>query len=140
MATPARALGQLTKVVVGFLDKRRIKGYVYDFSALRESFNLLPPEDPFQGRGTKVEVKDLKAVFFVKDFAGKVLYQESLRPDAPAHGRKIEIVFRDGEKIAGRTEGYNPQKLGFFVFPDDPLSNNIRIFIVTRNTQQVRFL
>jgi len=140
MGTPASALDRLNKVVVGYLDRRRVKGYAYDFSALKESFNLLPPEDPFQGRGTKVEIKDLKAIFFVKDFTGKLLFQESLLTEAPKHGRKIEVAFHDGEKIAGRTEGFNPQKLGFFVFPDDPMSNNTRIFVVTKNAHQVRFI
>jgi hypothetical protein len=140
MGTPARAADRLNKVVVGFLSGSRIKGYAYDFSALKESFNLLPREDPLQGQGIKVEMKDLKAVFFVRDFTGKPGYCEAQLSDAPLHGRKIEVTFGDGEKIVGKTEGYNPQRLGFFVFPVDPKSNNIRIFVVTRNTRQVRFL
>jgi hypothetical protein len=140
MGTPAKTLDHLNKVVVGFLNGGRIKGYVYDFSALKESFILLPQEDPLQAQGIKVEMKDLKAVFFVWDFSGNPEYQESLRADAPMHGRKIEVTFIDGEKLVGRTEGYNPQRLGFFVFPADPKSNNIRIFVVTRNTRQVRLI
>jgi hypothetical protein len=140
MGTPAKTLDHLNKVVVAFLNGARMKGCAYDFSALKESFNLLPQEDPLQRQGIKVEMKDLKAVFFVKDFGGDPEYHESPRADAPMHGRKIEVTFLDGEKIVGRTEGYNPQKLGFFVFPADPKSNNIRIFVVTRNTRQVRFL
>jgi hypothetical protein len=140
MGTPAKTLDQLSKVVVGFLNGGRIKGYVYDFSALKESFNLLPQEDPLHGQEITVEMKDLKAVFFVWDFAGNPEYHESLRADAPLHGRRIEVTFIDGEKIVGRPEGYNVQRLGFFVFPVDPRSNNIRIFVVTRNTRQVRLV
>ena len=140
MGTPAKTLNHLNKVVVAFLNGARIKGCAYDFSALKESFNLRPQEDPLQGQGIKVEMKDLKAVFFVKDFSGNPEYHESLRADAPMHGRKIEVTFIDGEKMVGRTEGYNPQRLGFFVFPTDPKSNNIRIFVVIRNTRQVRFV
>ena len=140
MGTAAKTLDQLNKVVVGFLKGDRIKGYVYDFSPLKESFNLLPQEDPLQGQGIKVEMKDLKAVFFVWEFTGNPEYHESLRADGPMHGRKIEVTFRDGEKIIGRTEGYNPQKFGFFMFPADPKSNNIRIFVVNKNTRQVRLV
>jgi hypothetical protein len=140
MGTPAKTPDHLNKVVVAFLHGDRIKGCAYDFSALKESFNLLPPEAPLQGQGRKVEMKDLKAIFFVKDFSGDLQYHESLGADAPMHGRKVEVTFIDGEKIVGRTEGYNPRKLGFFVFPADPKSNNLRIFVVTRNTREVRFV
>jgi hypothetical protein len=140
MGTPAKTPDHLNRVVVGFLDGRRIKGYAYDFSALKESFNLLPQVDPLQWQGTRVAMKDLKAVFFVKDFSGNLEYHESQLADAPIHGRKIEVTFSDGEKIVGRTEGYNPQRLGVFVFPADPKSNNIRIFVVTRNARQVRLV
>jgi hypothetical protein len=140
MGTPAKTLDRLNKVVVGLLNGTRLKGYTYDFSALKESFNLLPRENPLEGEAVKVEMKDVKAVFFVADFSGNPDYHERQFRDAPMHGREIEVTFRDKEKIVGRTEGYNPQKLGFFMFPADPKSNNIRIFVVTRNTRQVRLL
>jgi hypothetical protein len=140
MGTPPRTLDHLNKVVVGFLNGERIKGYVYAFSALKESFNLLPQEDPLQGQGIKVEMRDLKALFFVWDFIGNPEYNESISAAGSLHGRIIEVTFRDGEKIIGRTEGYSPQRLGFFMFPADPKSNNIRIFVVNRNTRQVRLI
>lgn len=140
MGTPVRSLEQLTKVVVAFLDRRRQRGYTYDFSAMRDSLNLLPVEDPLQGRPTKVDLKDVKALFFVKDFVGNKDAQDSPSLDSPAHGRKIEVSFSDGEKLVGKTEGYNPQKLGFFVFPADPKSNNIRVFVVTKNARFIKFL
>jgi hypothetical protein len=128
----------MNKVVVAYVDGRRLKGYIYNFSALKESFDLLPQEDRLHERGTRVEMKDLKAVFFVKDFAGHPEYQEDRLAESPMHGRKIEVSFRDGEKILGKTEGYNPQKPGFFMFPGDPKSNNERIFVVSRNAQQIK--
>jgi hypothetical protein len=140
VGTPPKTSDRFNKVVVGLLNGARLKGYTYNFSPLKESFNLHPREDPLQGQPIKVEMKDLKAVFFVGDFSGNPEYHESLVADTSAHGREIEVTFRDGEKIVGRTEGYNPQKLGFFVFPADPKSNNIRIFVVTRNARQVKLL
>jgi hypothetical protein len=138
--TPAKTLDHLSKAVVGFLNGNRIRGYVYDFSALKESFNLLPPEDPLHSQGTNVEMKDLKAVFFVWEFTSNPECHESPPADVPMHGRTIEVTFTDGEKIIGRTDGYNPQKFGFFLYPADPRSNNIRIFVVTKNTRQVRLV
>jgi hypothetical protein len=140
MATPAKTLDHLSKVVVGFLNGNRIKGYVYGFSALEKSFNLLPQEDPLQGQEIKVAMKDLKAVFFVWEFTVNPQYHDSLRTHVPTEGRTIEVTFADGEKIVGRTEAYNSQRIGFFVFPTDPKGNNIRIFVVNRNTRQVRLV
>ena len=140
MGMPPRTMEQLTKVVVAYLDKRRQRGYTYDFSPMRDYLTLLPPEDPLQGGGTRVELKDAKALFFVRDFVGNRAAQDSPNLDSPAHGRKIEVTFSDGEKLVGRTEGYNPQKIGFFMFPADPKSNNLRIFVVIKNARHIRFL
>jgi uncharacterized protein DUF6982 len=140
MGTLPGTPGQATKVVVAFLDGRRMKGYSYDFSATKDSFNLLPADKPLHESGIKILVKDLKAVFFVKDFIGDPRHVEKASFDQAGHGRKIEVRFRDGEKLVGKTEGYNPQKPGFFMVPGDPDSNNIRIFIVNKNAQQVKFI
>jgi len=88
----------------------------------------------------RLELKDLKAVFFVLDFNGKPEHLDCHSTDTPMHGRTIEVTFQDGEKIVGRTEGFNPSRLGFFLFPFDLKANNIRIFVVTKNTRQVKFL
>ena len=77
MGTPARTLDQLNKVVVGFLNGNRIKGYVHEFSARKRSFDFFPQEDPLQKQGVKVALKDIKAVFFVSDFTGNPEYQDS---------------------------------------------------------------
>jgi hypothetical protein len=140
MGTPAKTPNRLNKVVVAFLNGDRIKGYAHDFSPLKGSFNLLSREDPLRGQTIKVEMKDLKAVFFVWDFSGNPEYHESPLPDGPPHGGGIEVTFSDGEKIVGRPEGYNPERLGFFLYPADPRSNNIGIFVVTKNTREVRLL
>ena len=138
MGTPAKTLDQLSKVVVGFLNGNRIKGYVCEFSGLDDSFNLLPQDDPLQGQGIKVEMRDLKAVFFVWEFAGIHENHDFMLADAPKSRRTIEVTFTDGEKIVGRPDGYYAQRIGFFMFPANPKGNNIRIFVVTRNTRQVR--
>lgn len=140
MGTPPSNSGQANRVVVAFLDGRRLKGYTYDFSAVKDFFNLLPADNPLQEQGLKVQMKDLKAVFFVKEFAGHSEHRDNQMIDEHIHGRKIEVAFRDGEKILGKTEGYNPQKPGFFMIPGDPESNNIRIFVISKNAQKVRFV
>jgi hypothetical protein len=68
MGMPPRSLEQLNKTVVAFLDGRREWNDTHDFSPMRDSFNLLPAEDPLHAKGVKLMLKDLKAVFLVKDF------------------------------------------------------------------------
>ena len=124
--------------MVAFLDGRRLKGYIFNFSAIRESFRLFPTEKATHESGTDVLMKDLKAIFFVKDFSGDPAFKELAEPDAPQRGRKIDITFADGEKLTGVTDAYNKQKLGFFVFPTDARSNNIRIFVINRNVRDAQ--
>ena len=59
-------------------------------------------------------MKDLKAVFFVKDFGGNPEYHDQAIVDEHIHGRKIAVSFRDGETIVGKTEGYNPTETWLF--------------------------
>ncbi len=139
MLEPPVSANHRSKVVVAYLDGRRLKGYVYNFSALHETFRLFLHEEAPQARGTDVLVNDLKAVFFVKDFAGNPAYKESQRVDPARVGRRIEVTFADGEVINGTTDAYNPHKPGFFISPADPEWNTLRVFVVKKNAQQIRF-
>ena len=66
-----------------------------------------------------MQLKSLKAIFFVKDFEGHREHHDACNLHALGHGRKIEVTFHDGEIMAGTTEAYNPHKPGFFLFPAD---------------------
>jgi hypothetical protein len=87
-----------------------------------------------------VQLRDLKAIFFVKDLGGNPERKDLQQLKDGTHGRKLEITFADGEMICGTTEAYNPTKTGFFMFPADSDSNNSRIFIVNAGVRQVRAL
>ena len=140
VATPPRNTDKLIKVVIAYLDGRRVRGHVLDFSPLKPSFRLFPEENPLQNRGDEVSLKDLKAVFFVREFSGDKSHQESNTIDAASRGRKFEVVFRDHESLIGTTEAFNPQKLGFFLFPADTKSNNMRVFVVNQNVAKIKAL
>ena len=140
MATTYAPTGvALNKVVVAYLDDRRLHGCVYDFSQLKDTFRLVPEGDVSQQKGAEVALKDLKAVFFVKDFRGNSKYKESQKIGEGKPGRKIEVTFSDGEKIVGTTQAYNPKSKGFFVYPADAKSNSLRIFVVNWNVRDVKF-
>jgi hypothetical protein len=140
MATPPAQANKASKVVVGYQDGQRLKGFVFNFSPLRELFRLFPEENSPHHLGTDVKLEGVKAIFFVKDFDGQREHHDAYNLEKSAHGRKLEVIFQDGEIIAGTTEAYNPKKVGFFLFPADPDSNNVRIFVVNRSVQEVKLL
>ena len=78
----------------------------------------------------------------MRDFAGNPEYHE--RKDFEAGGKtigtKIEVTFQDGEVLVGSTMGYDLKRQGFFVFPADPQSNNLRAFVVSAAIKNVRQL
>jgi hypothetical protein len=129
------------KVVVAYLDGRRLKGYTNDFSPVRDHFFLFPEgAEPKPGdRGIPVRTDDLKAVFFVKDFAGKPGHREAAADFRPV-GKKIGVTFADGEKLIGSSVAYNPKNLGFFMQPTNSADNNERIFVINQNVKQAKVL
>ena len=129
-----------SKAVVAFLDGRRMKGYIYNFSPMKVSFRIFLESDTLQREGTDVQMKELKAIFFARDFNGNSAHRESNEFTTQNQGRRAEVTFRDGEKLVGTTDAYNPQKIGFFLVPADPRSNNLRVFVITKNAQQIRWL
>jgi uncharacterized protein DUF6982 len=128
------------KAIVAFLDGRRLKGYIYNFSAQKDGFRLFLEQDTLQREGTNVQMQDLKAIFFARDFVGNREYSESQTLTGQNQGRKAEVTFRDGEKLVGTTDAYNPQKIGFFLVPADPRSNNLRVFVITKNATHIRWI
>ncbi len=129
------------KVVARYIDGRLIKGLSQDFFPNKDHFHV-SPADKSSGEASEIFLKELKAVFFVRDFVGNNEYNERkeyIQGDKPS-GRKIEVTFKDGEVLVGTTLGYDANRPGFFFFPADPKSNNVRIFAVTSAVKKVRYL
>jgi hypothetical protein len=118
------------KIVVHEKSGNVLKGTTADFLPKRPLFHLAV--GGMHGEEMKKIVVDhLKAIFFVKDFGGDKDYKEAKGPDAlPGSGKKIRVVFKDGETVSGYTHAINMEQPGFFLVPGDPKSNNERIFIV----------
>ncbi len=129
------------KLVVRFSDGRIIKGFTHDFYPNKDRFHLFLEAQPSSGP-IEVSVKELKAVFLVRDFFGNSQYYERTRfvGGEEFYGKKVEVTFTDGEVIVGSTLGYGLKRQGFFVSPADPKSNNLRVYAVTSNVKNVRFL
>lgn len=126
-------------IVVHYRDGQLLKGHTTEFSGKNRTLVV----QPLDGReGVTVELADLKAVFFVKDFVGDSAYDEvkAFRPDAPAQGTRMEVALFDGELLVGTVAGYRPDGHGFFLVPADPNSNNLRCFVVAAAATRASFL
>ncbi|HMS82640.1 MAG TPA: hypothetical protein PKD12_03195 [Nitrospira sp.] len=130
------------KIVVRYQNGSLLKGYAQDFSPGAQYFHVradgAQPSKPL----TRVVMQELKAVFFVRDFVGNGGYKEnkSFAVSKPLSGRKVEVTFQDGEVLVGTTTGYEANRPGFFLFPADDRSNNVRMYIVAKAVKGVRFL
>jgi len=124
------------KVVVRFNDGNILKGTTTDFFPNKAQFHV----NEVNGDHTTVNVEDLKAVFFVKDYEGDKDYQPKYESDIAGGGKKIRVEFEDGEVITGHTLGYSPDRIGFFLTPADPDSNNSRVFVIKGSTKSIKFI
>ena len=132
----------MNKVVVRFADGSMVKGTTADFFPTKDTFHVSVDEDPDGSNPVEINRMDLKALFFVKDHEGDPQHDEGneFDPEKPPVGRRIKVVFSDGEILVGTTTGYQPGRPGFFVVPADTDSNIERCYVITGATQEVSFL
>jgi len=132
-------MADLNRMVAHTLSGKLIKGTTQDFYPSRPLFHIQPADG---GEMMEVRCKSLKAAFFVKEFDGNSSRQDIkgflAGPGETAHGRKIAVRFKDGELLCGYSLTYSQEREGFFMFPADPKSNNIRIFVMVSATVEVK--
>ncbi len=106
----------MERVVLRYRDGRTERVTLEPIDPAREVLTVRR-EDGSEG---EVSFAELKAVFFPRD--------HSDAPLEPASGMQIAVEFNDGEVIHGLAH-YNPERNGFFLYPDDR-SKNDRVFVV----------
>ncbi|MFI5184686.1 MAG: DUF6982 domain-containing protein [Vicinamibacteria bacterium] len=130
----------MNRVVARFQDGRLMKGFTTDFLPAKDHFHLTLEEHGAGAKPVEIRVAELKAIFFVKSFEGDPQHRGSQEPSPGAAGRRLRVVFKDGEVVVGTTQGYDRTRPGFFVIPIDPGGNNERCFVVAAATQEVSFV
>jgi hypothetical protein len=130
------------KVVARFGDGRMVKGSTIDFVPTKDVFHVADASTGAASPPTRIQVADLKALFFVKDFAGSPKHQtrNEFTDKQAVAGRRIKVVFKDGETLVGTTQGYQPGRPGFFMVPADTVANTERYYVVTAATKSVTLL
>jgi hypothetical protein len=117
------------KIVARYKDGRTVKGISLDLDPGRPDCHVRTPE----GKTVEVQLKDLKALFFVRSLEGDSTRDENRIPDPQDvrnRGSKlISLTFEDGEVMVGLTIRYPPNRPFFYILPVDPKSNNVRLLV-----------
>ncbi len=131
-----------SKIIARYRDGRTLKGTSQNFFPNKPVFHVTRQGGTGPGDVVEVNIEQLKAVFFVKDFLGNAKHVErkKLAPGDRPQGRLMEVTCKDGEVIVGTTTGYDPKRPGFFLFPIDPMANNVRAYVVASFVRSARFL
>jgi hypothetical protein len=125
------------KVVAHFVSDRLVKGTTQDFLPSRDRLHIQTTD----GDSVDVSVRDLKALFFVRDLAGDKDHVRAhgfpAQPSSHAQGKKVAVLFGDDELACGYTTSYTPDREAFFMVPADPNSNNLRVYVVMRAAKEI---
>jgi len=142
------------KVVVNLQDGTVVKGYLETTvptdlaSLLQVPLRRFPAHFKLIGANGcgdhNVDVRNAKAVFFVKSFEGdKEKNPVRFYSNGPAvHGIWVEVRFRDGEVVEGVIHNsiHHLVEEGFLMSPSDPESNNELIYVLKSAIQNYRVL
>ena len=124
------------KIVAKFKAGSIKKGIAIDFYPDKSTLKLQLLNDKIE----TIEMKDLKAVFFVKNFQGNKNHKDKYQDSNLWADKKIRVDFTDGESIIGHTMHYSLGHHGFFLIPADHGNNNEQIFVLTSATKRIVFL
>ena len=127
------------KIVVHVTSGAVHKGVTHDFSPAQASFHVLPAEGG--GVPLKVQLADMKAMFWVKDYLGNrdFVARKEFDPSATTEGRRAVLTFADGETVLGSVVEDDPSAPGFFFVPADRRDNNIKIFVVRNAVKELHW-
>ena len=75
----------------------------------------------------------------MKNFDGNKDHAKAYGDKIEGCGRKLKVIFLDGEKIIGYTTKYSPDRQGFYMIPADLKGNNKRVFVVKSATKKSKY-
>jgi hypothetical protein len=122
------------KIVLHFLDGKILKGTTSDFSEEKGWFSLTKRKTE---ETIKVELSQLKGIFFVKSFDGNREYCEREDMNIPGLGKKVVVTFKDGERLCGHVPEEGCGRAGFFLHINAWRSNNEKVFVLNAATEKI---
>lgn len=129
------------KAILARFDREPLRGFVNpQLEVLNGSLELLTPS----GSVASIPVETIKAVCFVRDLEGPVVFSERVefRVRPKSAGLWVELCFRDGDRLEGMIpnnllgiEGY-----GVAVTPPDASGNTQRVFAPRSSLSEVKVI
>ncbi|MGH9442059.1 MAG: DUF6982 domain-containing protein [Thermoanaerobaculia bacterium] len=130
----------MERVVVHLKDGSLIRGTVARFPPRGSAFDVaMVPGSTLK----QVDLGDVKAVFFVKQFRGRPGYRESKTfPGPPGSGLsgRVRVLCVDGEVLVGYCPLYQSGQAGLFLYPPDRKSNNERVYLLASAIRKLEFV
>jgi len=114
------------RIVIRYLNGTIRKRIINDINIEIDRFTI---RNVLTGKLESYTTTDLKAIFWVKNLIGdpsRVDKQGFIKEADPSN---IFIEFKDNECQWGSQTGYSNKATGFFFYPHDPDSNNIKCYI-----------
>lgn len=126
-------------LVIHFKDGRTIAGYGDDFH--ERDREILVREASSDERAT-VYLHQVKVVCFVRNLyaTGVVRNRETPPIHHETTGHRVDIVFKDGEKLAGTVKLSESPTSGFFLTPLNQNANSIRIYVNPSEVVSFKFV
>jgi hypothetical protein len=113
------------RAVVHLLDGQVLRGMLTDADLEAPELEL---DSGNPGALDQVATAAIKAIFFM------------LAPGEPppvAGGKRVRVTFRDGRQVAGFSDDYREELVGFFMVPVDTRTNTARIWVYQAAVKQV---
>lgn len=116
------------------------KGYTRNFAFYRDAFDFTEVDAKTSKELQQIQVRleELKALFYVKDFAGDPAYQPDQQARREGFGERIEVTFYDNETLIGYTHNYKEGNTGFIVYPADEKTNNHIVAVIRSSVRNIR--
>lgn len=126
-------------VVIHFKDGHTLAGYGDDFHE-RDAEILV--REASSDELTTVYLQQVKVVCFVRNLfsAGVVRNREAPPIRHESRGHRVDIEFKDGEKLSGTVRFSEPPTSGFFLTPLNPNANSIRIYVNPSEVLSFKFV
>ena len=117
------------KVVARFLTGESLEGDLVLFDPFAQKLTLRTGSEE-----REVDCTVLKAIFFLRR-PNTAPYPDSFLKPA---GKKVCVVFADGEAITGYSYGLRPREEGFYLFPVNQQDRNERIYVIRKNAIRIQ--
>ncbi|MCX7959584.1 MAG: FHA domain-containing protein, partial [Deltaproteobacteria bacterium] len=117
---------EFERIVIRYFSGKIIKRIISDINI---DIDKLTIRNVLTGQFESYPMADLKAVFWVKNLIGdpsRVDRQGFVKEADPSN---LFVEFKDGECQWGSQSGYSEKSYGFFFYPHDADSNNIKCYI-----------